>query len=62
MSLQECLAVSDVVVSAVPDPKYKVETAWLKDGCVCVNVAAEKNFEKDVRDKAGRLVPPAKTC
>ena len=23
----------------------------IKDGCVCVNVASEKNFEKDVREK-----------
>lgn len=51
MSLQECLAASDVVVSAVPSSDYKVKTAWLKDGCVCLNVAADKNFEADVREK-----------
>ena len=51
LSLQECLALSDVVVSAVPSPHYKITTAWLKDGCVCVNVAADKNFEPDVREK-----------
>lgn len=51
LSLQECLALSDVVVSAVPSASYKVKTEWLKDGCVCLNVAADKNFEKDVRDK-----------
>ena len=50
-SLQEALALSDVVVSAVPSKEYKVKTAWLKDGCICVNVAADKNFEKDVREK-----------
>jgi hypothetical protein len=49
--LVRCLALSDVVVSAVPSATYKVPTAALKDGCVCVNVAAEKNFEADVRDK-----------
>ena len=53
LSLQEALAVSDVVISAVPSPSYKVKTEWLKDGCICVNVASEKNFEKDVRDKVG---------
>ncbi|KAF7355735.1 Methylenetetrahydrofolate dehydrogenase [Mycena sanguinolenta] len=56
-SLQECLAISDVVVSAVPTASYKVKTAWLKDGCVCVNVAADKNFESDVRDKASMYIP-----
>jgi methylenetetrahydrofolate dehydrogenase (NAD+) len=50
-ALRECLALSDVVVAAVPSAEYKVPTAWLKDGCVCLNVAADKNFEKDVRDK-----------
>lgn len=51
LTLQECLAISDVVVSAVPSASYKVKTEWLKDGCICLNVAADKNFEKDVRDK-----------
>lgn len=42
---------SDVVVSAVPGGKFKLETAWLKDGVVCVDVAGEKNFESDVVEK-----------
>ena len=49
--LARCLVISDVVVSAVPSATYKVPTAALKDGCVCVNVAADKNFEADVREK-----------
>lgn len=52
LSLEECLALSDVVISAVPSAKYKVPTAWLKQGCVAVNVASEKNFETSVREKA----------
>ncbi|KAJ7126455.1 NAD-P-binding protein [Mycena crocata] len=56
-TLQECLALSDVVVSAVPTASYKIKTEWLKDGCVCLNVAADKNFEKDVRDKASMYIP-----
>ncbi|KAF8969385.1 methylenetetrahydrofolate dehydrogenase [Flammula alnicola] len=57
LTLQEALAISDVVISAVPSPNYKVNTEWLKDGCICVNVAADKNFEKDVRDKASIYIP-----
>ncbi|KAH9009849.1 NAD-P-binding protein [Lactarius deliciosus] len=57
MDLDRCLALSDVVVSAVPSATYKVPTAALKDGCVCVNVAADKNFEADVRDKASLYIP-----
>ena len=58
LSLQECLEISDVVISAVPSQTYKVKTEWLKDGCVCVNVAAEKNFEDDVRDKVRACILP----
>ncbi|CAL1700376.1 unnamed protein product [Somion occarium] len=57
LTLQECLAHSDVVVSAVPNASYKVKTEWLKDGCVCLNVAADKNFDKDVREKASLYMP-----
>jgi hypothetical protein len=62
LTLQECLALSDVVVSAVPDAKYKVKTEWLKDGCVCLNVAADKNFDKDVRDKVRLPKYPSQRC
>ncbi|KAG6845451.1 hypothetical protein H0H87_009359 [Tephrocybe sp. NHM501043] len=58
LTLQECLAQSDVVVSAVPSASYKVKTEWLKDGCVCLNVASEKNFDKNVREKASIYVHP----
>ncbi|OSX59439.1 hypothetical protein POSPLADRAFT_1150117 [Postia placenta MAD-698-R-SB12] len=57
LSLEECLAFSDVIVSAVPNASYKVKTALLKDGCVCINVAADKNFEADVREKASLYMP-----
>lgn len=51
ITLEHALQVSDVVISAVPSDAYKVPTRWLKDGCVCVNVAGEKNFEADVRER-----------
>lgn len=54
LKLADCLAISDVVISAVPVESYKVPTKALKDGCVCVNVAGEKNFEADVRERVSR--------
>ncbi|KAF4575311.1 hypothetical protein EYR40_004948 [Pleurotus pulmonarius] len=57
LTLEQCLSQSDVVISAVPSEGYKVPTASLKDGCVCVNVSAEKNFQEGVRDKASMYVP-----
>ncbi|KAB5589843.1 Methylenetetrahydrofolate dehydrogenase (NAD+) [Ceratobasidium theobromae] len=55
LTLEQCLAISDVVVSAVPNANYKVPTEWLKDGCICVNVATEKNFQLDVREKVSGI-------
>ncbi|CAE6482471.1 unnamed protein product [Rhizoctonia solani] len=57
LSLEQCLAISDVVVSAVPSATYKVPTGWLKDGCICVNVASDRNFQSDVREKASLYMP-----
>lgn len=55
LSLQECLALSDVVISAVPSPTYKIKTEELKMGCICVNVASEKNFETNVRERVSEI-------
>lgn len=57
LTLAECLALSDVVITGVPNAAYKVDTALLKPGTVCVNVASEKNFGADVREKASIYVP-----
>lgn len=57
LTLEECLAISDVVISAVPSATYKVKTESLRQGCVCMNISSEKNFEKDVRDKASIYIP-----
>lgn len=58
-TLEEALKVSDVVISAVPNDKYKIPTRWLKDGAICVNVAGEKNFESDVRERVSvKIVTP----
>ncbi|WWD06644.1 hypothetical protein V865_004737 [Kwoniella europaea PYCC6329] len=56
-TLAQALSISDVVISAVPVASYKVPTKDLKDGCICVNVAGEKNFEADVRERASIYVP-----
>ncbi|KAH8830187.1 NAD-P-binding protein [Flagelloscypha sp. PMI_526] len=57
LSLEECLGMSDVVVSAVPAKEYKIKTNALKSGVICINVSAEKNFEINVREKASLYLP-----
>ncbi|WWC91305.1 uncharacterized protein L201_006248 [Kwoniella dendrophila CBS 6074] len=56
-NLSQALSISDVVISAVPILSYKINTKDLKDGCICVNVAGEKNFQDDVRERASIYVP-----
>jgi methylenetetrahydrofolate dehydrogenase (NAD+) len=41
-TLQDCLPLSDVVISGVPGDKYKVPTELLRDGAVCINFSSEK--------------------
>src|SRR5258708_2838172 len=42
------------MISTVPPPAYNVKKEWLKEGCICLNIAADKNFEKDVRERVSR--------
>ncbi len=58
LKLEDCLPLSDVVITGVPSPKFKVPTEKLRDGCVCVNFSSEKNFEgQAVKEKASIYVP-----
>ncbi|KAE8394121.1 hypothetical protein BDV23DRAFT_169728 [Aspergillus alliaceus] len=56
-SLRDALQRSQVVISAVPDPAFKVNTKWLQRGAICVNVSSEKNFEPNVVEVASKFVP-----
>ena len=54
---ESCVRASDVVIGGVPSASYKVPTAWIKEGAVCVNFSSEKNFESDVRSRAAAYLP-----
>jgi methylenetetrahydrofolate dehydrogenase (NAD+) len=41
-TLEQCLPISDVVISGVPGDKYKVPTNLVRDGAVCINFSSEK--------------------
>ena len=47
--LEQCLSVSDVVISGVPGENFKVPANLIKDGAVCINFSSEK-----VTHSAGR--------
>ncbi|KAF7185095.1 Methylenetetrahydrofolate dehydrogenase [NAD(+)] [Pseudocercospora fuligena] len=55
--LENCLPISDVVISGVPGEKYKVPTHLVREGAVCINFSSEKNFNPDIKEKASIYVP-----
>ncbi|KAJ4372080.1 Methylenetetrahydrofolate dehydrogenase [NAD(+)] [Neocucurbitaria cava] len=56
-TLEDCLPVSDVVISGVPGDKYKVPLEKMRDGAVCINFSSERNFTPEVKEKASIYVP-----
>ncbi|KAF2648341.1 NAD(P)-binding protein [Lophiostoma macrostomum CBS 122681] len=56
-TLENCLPLSDVVVSGVPGEQYKVPVNLLRDGAVCINFSSERNFKPEVKEKASIYVP-----
>ncbi|KAF1996818.1 bifunctional protein [Amniculicola lignicola CBS 123094] len=56
-TVENCLPISDVVISGVPGDKYKVPLHLLKPGAVCVNFSSERNFAPEVKEKASIYVP-----
>jgi 5,10-methylene-tetrahydrofolate dehydrogenase/methenyl tetrahydrofolate cyclohydrolase len=56
-TLNDCLPLSDVVISGVPGDKYKVPLEKMRDGAVCINFSSERNFTLEVKEKASIYVP-----
>ncbi|KAJ3262261.1 hypothetical protein HK103_002674 [Boothiomyces macroporosus] len=57
VTLDEALAQSDVVITGVPSPNYKLPATKLKDGVIAVNFSTFKNMGEDVQEKASIFVP-----
>merc|ERR1712137_84299 len=56
-TLNDCLPLSDVVISGVPGDKYKVPLELMRDGAACINFSSERNFTPEVKEKASIYVP-----
>ena len=57
-TLENCLPLSDVVISGVPGDKYKVPVELLREGAVCINFSSERNFDTaKTKEKASIFVP-----
>ncbi|KAI8140225.1 hypothetical protein BJV82DRAFT_624329 [Fennellomyces sp. T-0311] len=57
MKLEDVVPQSDVVITGVPTPKYKMPTSLLKEGVIAINFSSSANFEDDVKSKASIFVP-----
>lgn len=57
--LEDCVRRADVVVTAVPDPAFRLQPGWIKPGATVVDVSFEGNFDaKALEGVAGRLTVP----
>ena len=56
-TLENCLPLSDVVISGVPGEKFKVPLELMRDGAACINFSSERNFTPEVKEKASIYVP-----
>lgn len=57
-TLKDVLPVSDVIISGVPVESYKVPTELIRDGAVCINFSAYRNFDGPaVKEKASIYIP-----
>lgn len=48
---------SDIVITGVPNPEYRVPTKLLKPGVVAINFSTFANFDPDIQTKASYFVP-----
>ncbi|KAI9884488.1 MAG: hypothetical protein M1823_003736 [Watsoniomyces obsoletus] len=55
--MEDCLPLSGVVISGVPGTAFKVPTASVKEGAVCINFSSDKNFSPDIKERASISVP-----
>ncbi|KAI7895386.1 uncharacterized protein EV154DRAFT_542035 [Mucor mucedo] len=57
LKIFQVLPKSDIVITGVPAPKYKLPTELLKPGVIAINFSTFANFEPDVVSKASYFVP-----
>ncbi|KAI8992249.1 hypothetical protein BDB01DRAFT_841608 [Pilobolus umbonatus] len=56
-TMEQVVAQSDVVITGVPTPKFKLPTHLLKDGVIAMNFSSFANFEDDIKTRASIFVP-----
>lgn len=56
-SIQKLAPQADVIITGVPSENYKFNTDLVTNGTVVINFSSNKNFNDDIKQKAGLYVP-----
>lgn len=57
--LEACVRRADILVTAVPDPSFKIDPAWVKPGAAVLDVSYQGNIDPaGLKDKAGLWTVP----
>jgi 5,10-methylene-tetrahydrofolate dehydrogenase/methenyl tetrahydrofolate cyclohydrolase len=51
--LQQFVKLADVIVSAVPQPTYRIPSDWIKDGTLCFDLSGQGNFDYEALTRRG---------
>jgi len=54
--LERCVRSSDIVVSAVPDPAFRLDPSWIRDGAAVLDVSHQGNVDAKALDGRTALV------
>jgi methylenetetrahydrofolate dehydrogenase (NADP+)/methenyltetrahydrofolate cyclohydrolase len=54
--LEDCVRKADIVITAVPDPAFKLDASWVKPGAVVVDVSYQGNADMKALDATASFV------
>lgn len=56
-TVEKLAPLCDVIITGVPSENYKFPTKYVSNGTVVINFASAKNFNEDIKTKAGLYTP-----
>ena len=57
--LEASVRAADLLITAVPDPSFRIPSAWIKPGAAVVDVSYQGNIDtKDLHDRAALITVP----
>ena len=58
-ALEDCVRKADILVTAVPDPVFRLDSSWVKPGAAVIDVAYQGNIDAaGLQGRAGHLTGP----